>query len=175
MGLKFFCSYFRMGVPSKLGMGKPAQYLVNIEQLLNYQNQVDWGNSFQQGLNILEIFLCGHTHLYQKGVICHISRIVTGSAKAFQDHPQLWQGIGKFFIQAGKHPEAAIIQGICSFWGDTQDFFPSGQPKISSGFDKLIIQKIIHRRPCVFKLRLLGSGNPLKFRIIPDNIRKVID
>lgn len=38
-------------------MGKPAQYLVNIEQLLNYQNQVDWGNSFQQGLNILEIFL----------------------------------------------------------------------------------------------------------------------
>ena len=36
---------------------RQAQYLVNIEQLLNYQNQVDWGNSFQQGLNILEILL----------------------------------------------------------------------------------------------------------------------
>ena len=52
MGLKFFRSYFIMGVPSKLGMGEALQGFMDIEQLLNFQNQIDRGNPFKKVLNI---------------------------------------------------------------------------------------------------------------------------
>nr|DAI14178.1 MAG TPA: hypothetical protein [Caudoviricetes sp.] len=175
MGLKFFRSYFIMGVPSKLGMGEALQGFMDVEQLLNFQNQIDRGNPFKKVLNIFKVLLCGHTNLHKKGVIRDFRRRITGATKVFQDHPKLGQGVRKFFIQPGQYTEPPIIQGICSLWGDTQDFFPPGQSKVASGLDELVCKKIIRRRPSGFKLRLFGSGDPLKFRIVPDNIGKVID
>ena len=75
MGLKFFRPHFKMGVPSKLGMGKTFQGFMDIEQLLNCQNQIDRGNPFKKGLNIFKVLLCGHTHFYKKGVILSLIHI----------------------------------------------------------------------------------------------------
>nr|DAT47640.1 MAG TPA: hypothetical protein [Caudoviricetes sp.] len=166
-----------MGKCGKLGMGKCGKLGMGVVKLKKGDHHVFRNNPVQQGFNIVEVVLCRQPDFYKKliGAFFHISGIVILTAQRFKDVPKLGQGVGQFFVQPGKNTEPAILHGVSSFGRDTQDFFPTGQAKVSRCGDELIIQKIIHRRPCVFKLRLLGSGNPLKFRIIPDNIGKIID
>ena len=134
-------------------------------------------NPVQQRFNIIEVVLCGQPDFHKKliGAFFHISGIVTLPAQRFKDVPKLGQGVRKFFIDPGQNTEPAIFKTVRAFGGDPQNLFPPGKAHVSSGGNELIIKKIIRGIPCLFNFRLFAPHDPLKLRIITNDIGKIIN
>ena len=87
----------------------------------------------------------------------------------------LGQGVLMFFIDPCQNSEPAIFKTVRAFGGNPLNLFPPGKAHVSSGGNELIIKKIIRGIPCLFNFRLFAPHDPLKLRIITNDIRKIIN